>query len=553
MNPAKFFLLSAALLQAVFPASAQTAFMDAANMSLEEKVGQVMICSFRGPVLSPVLKRLIEDLKIGGVVLYSSWGNIASPGQIKDLCNDIQSLARSSGVNPLFIAVDQEGGIVSRIREGVTNFPGNMALGAAGDEALAAEAASACARELFALGINMNFAPVADVNNNPLNPVIGVRSYGSSAALVSKLAAAAAAASFREGVIPAGKHFPGHGNTETDSHSGLPAVPSDRDALEAVELLPFRALISAGIPAIMTGHVVVPAVDGERPATLSPAVMGLLRKEMGFSGVIISDSMGMGALKAFGSVAEAAVEAFRSGVDILLFGADKGFTEAEQFVIYEELLRACRNGVISEERLDGAVGRILALKRIAQESFSGREKPAPSLPFKEDPSAAKIASKSITLVRPWEEGAAAVKKGNPVPLLWPENKLEAGRRLAASCPIFTLYAVSGKPSPEEIFGLAGRLQAEPVIFAAEYDCWKDKGWLALLRELGEERLFILSARTPYSLLSLPRCGGFFALYSDEAATLDALSEIFNGRAGPEGRLPVDLPGLYPRGWGEKLF
>ena len=424
-----------------------------------------------------------------------------------------------------------------------------MALGAP-DEALAAEANSACARELFALGINMNFAPVADVNNHPLNPVIGVRSSGSSAALVSKLAAAAAAASFREGVIPAGKHFPGHGNTETDSHSGLPAVPSDRDALEAVELLPFRALISAGIPAIMTGHVVVPAVDGERPATLSPAVMGLLRKEMGFSGVIISDSMGMGALKAFGSVAEAAVEAFRSGVDILLFGADKGFTEAEQFVIYEELLRACRNGVISEERLDGAVGRILALKRIAPESFSGREKADPSLPFKEDPSAAKIASKSITLVRRWEEGAAAVKKGNPVPLLWPENKLEAGRRLAASCPIFTLYAVSGKPSPEEIFGLAGRLQAEPVILRPSTTAGRIR-MACTAEELGEERLFILSARTPYSLLSLPGAG-FLHFIATKRLPWTPCQKFLT--AGQGLRADCRWTSLaFPRGWGEKVL
>lgn len=522
----------------------------AAILSLEEKVGQIMMCSFEGPSLSPSLRKLVEDLKIGGVVLYSSWGNIASTAQVKELCDEMQTLARSSGAPPLFVAIDQEGGIVSRIREGVSQFPGNMALGAAGDEILAAEAASDCARELSVLGINMNFAPVADVNNNPLNPVIGVRSFGSSPELVSEFAVAMATASLKEGVIPVGKHFPGHGNAAADSHRDLPAISSDKESLGKIELAPFRALIKSGIPAIMTAHILVSALDRDRPATLSPVVISLLREEMGFGGVVISDSLGMGALKGYGSVAEVAVEAFRSGVDILLFGADSGFSEQEQFGIYEKILEACRNGTIPIKRLDEAVSRILTLKRGL--SKGSAKKTNPSL-FKEAPSVSKISSKSVTLVRRWREASEMIKKGAPIPLLWPANHAEAGKRLAEACPFFTLTILPQKPNRGEIFRTAEMFEANPVIFAGEYDCWKEKEWLSLLKKLGEKRLFILSARTPYSLLSLPDSGGFFALYSDGRASLDALANILNGRARPKGKLPVEIPGHCPMGWGEEEF
>ncbi|MGI6784130.1 MAG: glycoside hydrolase family 3 protein [Aminivibrio sp.] len=547
-------LLIIALVMLLTSASAAPAARsECAGLSLEEKVGQIMMCSFKGPDLSPSLARLIEEKKIGGIILYSSWGNITSADQVRELCEQIQDMARRSGVLPLFTGIDQEGGVVARIREGVSVLPGNMAIGAAGDKTLAAAAAAASARELAALGINMNFAPVADVNNNPLNPVIGVRSFGSSPELVSELAVAMAGATLEEGVIPVGKHFPGHGNTTADSHAGLPSVPSDMEALERIELAPFKSLIKSGIPAIMTAHVLVPALDKDRPATLSPAVIGMLRKEMGFGGAVITDSLGMGALKKYGSVAEVAVEAFRSGADILLFGADRGFTEEEQFAVYEKLLEACKKGVIPPSRLDEAVGRIIALKQGISRQTDRDDKKAPVRPFREDPSISKLAAKSVTLVRGWDRAAEMIKEGRSVPLLWPADHEKAGRRLAKACPFFKLYLLPQKPGREDISGAVETLRGEPAVFAAEYDCWKEKEWLALLKELGEERLYILSARTPYSLLDLPRCGGFFALYSDIDAVIDALADILHGRAGPEGRLPVDIPGLYRAGWGEDEF
>lgn len=526
----------------------------AGSLSLEEKAGQIMMCYFEGPELSPNLRKMMADMKIGGVILYSSRGNIVSTPQVAALCSDLQSFASSSGSWPLFIGIDQEGGLIQRLTEGVTRFPGNMALGAANDENLAAKTAEVMARELSTLGINMNFAPVADVNNNPFNPVIGVRSFGSSPELVSRLSGAMASAFAREGVIPSAKHFPGHGNTETDSHSGLPLISSARDELEKTEFPPFRTLVASGVPMVMTAHVLVPALDPELPATLSPSILGMLRKEMGFSGVIITDSMGMGALKQGRTIAEAAITAFNAGADILLFGADRGYEEQEHFVIFESILEACRNGTIPAKRLDEAVGRILDLKTEAG-LFS--EEKGTRIDRMPDPEgemiAERVAAESVTLVRSWREATEKIKTGGKIPLVWPEEQIAAAEILVQACPFFTLFALPGKPGKEDIRLLSDKIGNQEVIFAADYDCWKNEHWLDLLRTLGQDRLFLLSARTPYSLLALPEAKGFFALYSDIPATMKALGRILNGNASPRGNLPVELPGLYPQGWGEEKF
>ncbi|MBL3538454.1 glycoside hydrolase family 3 protein [Aminivibrio sp.] len=524
------------------------------SLSLEEKVGQIMMCYFEGPGLSTNLERLIGDLKIGGVILYSSRGNIVSTEQVAGLSRRLQSFASSSGAWPLLIGIDQEGGLIQRITEGVTRFPGNMALGAANDEKLAAEAAGVIARELSALGINMNFAPVADVNNNPFNPVIGVRSFGSSPELVSRLSGAMASAFAKEGVIPSAKHFPGHGNTETDSHSGLPLISSTREELEKTEFPPFRTLVKSGVPVVMTAHVLVPALDPERPATLSPSILGMLRKEMGFSGVIITDSMGMGALKKGRTIAEAAIEAFNSGADILLFGADKGYEEQEHFVIFETILEACRRGTIPAQRLDEAVRRIFELKTEAGLFREVKETRNARVPDPEGELVAdRTAAESVTLVRSWKKAAEKIGIRGKIPLVWPEEQKAAAEILVDACPFFSLFTIPMNPETEDIRLLSGKLGGQKVIFAADYDCWKNERWLELLRSLGQDKLFLLSARTPYSLLSLPGVKGFFALYSDIPSTMKALGQILNGNSPPRGKLPVALPGLYPMGWGEEEF
>ncbi|MCB0114223.1 MAG: hypothetical protein KDD84_09040, partial [Caldilineaceae bacterium] len=337
-----------------------------AAMTLEEKVGQLFMVYFRGPTMSDDLRQKIEDYHIGGLVLFAIAGNIEDTAQVATLLNDAQSLAVQSGAQvPLFVSVDQEGGPVVRLTDGFTVFPSQMAVGATGSITQAQRMAEVTAQELKALGFNMNLVPVIDVNNNPDNPVIGLRSFGSSPDAVAALGTAVIEAYAAQGMVVTAKHFPGHGDTAVDSHYGLPVVPHDRAHLDTVEFPPFRAAIAAGVPAIMTAHVLFPAIDpGEgQPATLSSLVLdGLLRQEMGFDGLIVTDSLSMGALANLVGTTEAAQLAFRAGADLLAYGADVSHSPAESVAAYERLLSLVQSGEISEARVDESVRRILSVK-----------------------------------------------------------------------------------------------------------------------------------------------------------------------------------------------
>jgi beta-N-acetylhexosaminidase len=295
-------------------------------MSLEEKIGQLFTVYFDGPRISDDLRDMIANYHIGGVIYYGVSGNVENPLQVATLSRGIQKEAAKTprGIG-LFVSVDQEGGPVARLRRGVTLFPSNMAVAATGKPQNAAIAAEITARELRALGINVNFAPVADVNVNPGNPIIGIRSYGQDPARVSRFVAAAVRGYDKNRMLCTPKHFPGHGDTATDSHLGLPMVTHDAATFARVDLPPFQAAIFAGTRAVMTAHVELPAVDPTNtPSTLSrPVLIELLRNRLGFRGLVFTDSLGMGALAGTVGTVEAAARALAAGADVLLFGADK--------------------------------------------------------------------------------------------------------------------------------------------------------------------------------------------------------------------------------------
>ena len=275
-------------------------------MSLEQKIGQVMLIgldpsetSARYAAMTSQMADLLADLHVGGLVLFER--NVGAPGELAELIAAAQAAVVDAGNPPLIVSIDQEGGRVTRLRRarGYTEFPSPMALGATGDPENARQVAAALGRELLAVGINMDLAPVLDVNSNPRNPVIGTRSFGSDPQRVAAFGVAFIEGLQGVGVMAVGKHFPGHGDTGIDSHVSLPAVTHDRSRLEAVEFPPFRAAIDAGVAGIMSAHVTFPAVDPTAglPATLSSRVMtGLLREEMGYDGLLLTDSLEMGAL-----------------------------------------------------------------------------------------------------------------------------------------------------------------------------------------------------------------------------------------------------------------
>ena len=329
-----------------------------AEMTIEEKVGQLIMVGFDGTQANETIETHIRERFVGGIVLFSR--NIQSPKQTAELTNQLQRLAESTAHRiPLFIGIDQEGGWVIRLKEGATVLPGNMALGATGSTELAERAGEITAAELAAVGVNLNFAPVMDVNNNPQNPVIGRRSFGGSPELVSRLGVAYIRGLQHNGVLGTAKHFPGHGDTTVDSHFDLPTVNHDRERIHALELQPFRAAIDADVAAIMTAHIVYPAFDPDRPATLSPGILtDLLRGELGFDGLLITDAMEMKAIDDRYRSGEAAVMAIEAGADIVMVL----WTLTKQIEVFDALLSAVKSGRISQARLDQSVERILKSK-----------------------------------------------------------------------------------------------------------------------------------------------------------------------------------------------
>lgn len=281
---------------------------------VRQEIGQLLIGSFTGQALPVELRALAREFDLGGVIVFSR--NLDVPEQVAELAFESEALGVAL---PAWVSIDQEGGRVARLREPFTRWPPMATLGRAGDEALARRFAGALAGELLAVGITLDYAPVLDIHTNPANSVIGDRALAGDAAAVARLGAVLVEALQASGLAACGKHFPGHGDTSTDSHLELPLVEHPPDRLRAVEFEPFRAAIAAGVASLMTAHILVPSLDEARPATLSPAIITrILREELGFDGVIISDDLEMKAVSARYAVADAAVAAIAAGCDAVL-------------------------------------------------------------------------------------------------------------------------------------------------------------------------------------------------------------------------------------------
>jgi beta-N-acetylhexosaminidase len=337
-------------------------------MSIEWKIGQMLMAGVAGQALTDDARYLIGELHVGNVVLMPR--NIDSPRQVFELTRHLQTVARDANGVGLLIATDQEGGLVQRLRviDDFTPMPNAVVVGATGRPDLVRSYGRMVGNEMRAVGVNMDLAPVLDVNDNPQNPVIGPRAFGTTPDVVERAGLAFLAGLHDAGIIGAGKHFPGHGNTSTDSHFTVPVVHKERAALGEVELRPFRAAVNAGIDAIMPAHVVYPALDPSNvPATVSRAMLTeLLRGELGFEGVIITDDMGMAGIREIYAPEEAAVQAVLAGQDLLLCarlpGTGPGCTPEMLVQLRSGLLQAVASERISVTRVDESVRRVLTLK-----------------------------------------------------------------------------------------------------------------------------------------------------------------------------------------------
>ncbi len=329
-------------------------------MTLEEQIGQTLMVGFPGTSASQEVIELIQRYHVGNILLFSR--NVRDGEQVRALTRRLQEAAREAGhTYPLLIAIDQENGIVQRLGEAATLFPGNMALGAIGSQEVAFDVARATGRELRALGINMNLAPVVDVNNNAANPVIGVRSFGEDAQLVARLGSAMAKGYQDAGVISCLKHFPGHGDTAVDSHLALPMIPHSLKRLKALELVPFRNGIQAGAASVMIAHMAFPALthDNALPATLSSAIIqGLLREKMKYEGVILSDCLEMQAISDTFGTESAAVMALQAGIDLALVSHHAALQQGSLAAMREAAL----TGDLSAQVIRRAAERVMSLK-----------------------------------------------------------------------------------------------------------------------------------------------------------------------------------------------
>lgn len=342
-------------------------FSSLKNMTLEEKIGQILMVHFHGKKANDEAKELIQKLHIGGIVYYNWANELISFQQVKNLSKGLQKLAYRI---PLLIALDQEGGRISRLNKGFPSFLSNKEIGDKKDFDLAKRQALDIGKMLKRVGINMNLAPVVDINSNLKNPVIGDRSFGSNPKMVSFYGEKAIEGYHEVGIITTLKHFPGHGDVLIDSHIDLPILDKNMQKLEEIEFFPFSRLASK-TDAIMTAHILVPALDSSCCATLSKKILSYLREQISFQGVIISDSLIMDGILKQCSIDEAAVKALNAGCDILLLGgklligSHKGFelTVSDIKRVHRSLVTAVRKGLISEKRLDSAVQKVIELKK----------------------------------------------------------------------------------------------------------------------------------------------------------------------------------------------
>jgi beta-N-acetylhexosaminidase len=530
-----------------------------AQMTVEEKLGQLFMVFFEGTQFSSALERTIQELHVGGILIFHD--NVGPLEELASLIAAAQSTAATTGTQiPLFVAVDHEGGLISRFAGRITEFPGPMALAATGSVQNARAVAEVMSVELQALGINMNLAPVIDVNNNPYNPVIGSRAFGSTPEIVSTYGLAMLEGFKRSNLITTAKHFPGHGDTATDSHTALPVIDKEMTELQAIELVPFAAAIAAGTDVIMTAHVAVPSVTGdpELPATFSRAILNdLLRDRMGFEGLIAADSLGMNALDLRYGITQTAALAVEAGVDLLMFGADPGHRPVEQYWVFEHLLARVNAGDLPVTRLDESVRRILQVKAryglLSPNLALVRAPYAVELENKiRTPEhlalADKVSEEAVTLVKN-DAQLLPLRPEQSIALIYPDFETDLPLILSEYTTNLVPIPISIDPDLEERSRIAALAATADVIIVATVYANFYPGQVALVDDLGEQPLVVVALTSPYDLLAFPQQATYLTTYNDNLSLLTAAAKLLYGQIQPSGTLPVELPPIFPIGFG----
>lgn len=528
-------------------------------MVTESSIGQRLLLAFEGSEPSPQIIAALEDYRPAGLTLFRHL-NIENPAQVLELTSSLQRLARELNLSPLLIATDQEGGQLTAIGENTTRLPGNMALGASFSTQLARKAGLVLGRELAALGVNVNYAPICDVNINPNNPVIGIRSFGEDPEMVAQLASAMIEGIQLSGVAATAKHFPGHGDTEADSHHGLFSVAHGLDRLNRIEFLPFRAAIKADVKLVMTAHLALPAIDGPDapPATLSHNILqGLLRDQLDFEGVIVTDAMDMKAIGQGDALGEQSVQAARAGADLILMTADP----LDQQRVYERLVTASQTGKLSSETNAASLKRIQSLK----EWVLNHTQPDLDVVGSDGHQAIanEIAEGSITMVRN-EIGLLplTLKPGQRIAVVIPEPidltpadtssyvKLSLASRIRDHHPDVDEYSISYAPEEQEVAQIIDCISDHDLLILCTLNAFASPRQVDFVHQAIKLNIpaVVAALRLPYDLSAFPEVQTYVCTYSILGPSMDALVKALFGEIEFNGKLPVSIPGLYEVGY-----
>lgn len=575
------------------PAALKWANQQLRQMSLDEKVGQLISVGINATFLNQdseafkTLRHHVVDNHVGGIILFR--------GPVYEsvmLVNRMQQIARY----PLLVSADLEAGAGMRFDDTV-NLPWNMAVGATGNPEYARRQGLLTAQEARALGVQQIYAPVADINNNAANPVINVRSYGEDPAAVGRFVAAFVEGVQSGGVIATAKHFPGHGDTATDSHRGLPEIDVSRERLNAVELVPFRAAINSGVGAVMTGHIGLPQVDatavvplprdvklkpidtdeegevvgekGTMPTTLSPVVNGILRHDLGFDGLIVTDAMSMSGLTLYFTQEEASVRALEAGADLLLKPADVDAS-------FRGVRNAVASGRLKEQRIDESVRRLLAAKfdlGLVKQRITPLDQIDLNVAGRQSVELAReIAEHAITLVRN-DDNLAPLRSLKPNARIFNVAITNGDDRLFVAGVFASALTAAGRKietvvlddrsSEAEVKKALDHAKAADLVIASLYGRVRsgqarsvglpDPGAKALSTLIANKAPVIgISFGNPYLLQGFPKMRTYIVAYGDMPSLQQATARALLGQIDVSGKLPISLPNLYPRGSGIQL-
>ncbi|KAI3239234.1 CAZyme family GH3 [Penicillium roqueforti] len=528
------------------------------SSDLKKQVGQLFAVGFYGCTPSPEIKILIHDYHVGGIVLFSR--NFENSEQLQALTLALQNEARLAGhERPLLIGIDQENGLVTRISPPIAaQVPGAMALGATHDPECAYSAGKATGETLSFFGINMNYAPVCDINSEPLNPVVGVRSFGDDPEFVGRFASAAARGLREQNIVPSVKHFPGHGDTAVDSHYGLPVIPKTRDQLERCELIPFRRAVAEGIETVMTAHISLPCIDLTRPATLSPDVMGILRKDMAYDSMIITDCLEMDGIRSTYGTEEGSVLALRAGSDSIMIC----HTFDVQVASIKTVCEAIKSGRIEQSRLADACRHVATVKDkflnwdVALQKSNLAD--LNSLNNRIAETTMDIYSRSTTLVRD-KNGILPLSKTSIIIFLFPGDNIPVGGAvdgegtgrpgLYQSNRYLDVLRQHNNSIAELRYGATGltseqwrTLEVADVVIFTSFNARESPYQESLGLELAERvhALVHIAVCNPYDFLDAPSVKTYITTYEPTIEAFSVAADIMFGALVPTGALPLGI-------------